>query len=198
MKKLLLSTSLVLGATFLFSGCATIVQGSKQSVSFSSSPKGATVLLNGQEKCQTPCTITLKKNKFDSVSFSKEGYMTHTQEIKKQTDPWFFGNILIGGLLGSTTDIVSGSAYEYSPNKYFVEMKEENWSFNNKTLDKDKSSDLRAFILTSFRDIKNAKKAKETLYLLVQKRKKIDYFMFSNIVDNSNNPIELLNKFKED
>ena len=37
-------------------------------------------------------------------------------------NPWFFGNIVIGGLLGSTTDGVSGAINEFSPDQYFVTL----------------------------------------------------------------------------
>jgi hypothetical protein len=37
-------------------------------------------------------------------------------------NPWFWGNIVLGGFVGSTTDGLSGAVYEYSPNQYMVTL----------------------------------------------------------------------------
>ena len=58
-----------------------------------------------------------------SITFEKEGYETYTAQLSTTTNPWFFGNIVIGGLLGSTTDGVSGAIHEFSPDQYFVTLK---------------------------------------------------------------------------
>ena len=38
------------------------------------------------------------------------------------TNPWFWGNILFGGVFGSTTDGLSGSVHEYSPSQFFITL----------------------------------------------------------------------------
>jgi len=103
-------------------GCATIVTGSKQTLSFNSEPDGATISINGNAIGKTPTSIQLKKDKHQILTFQKEGYKTYTTEISTTINNWFWGNILIGGLFGSTTDGVSGSMNEFSPDQYFITL----------------------------------------------------------------------------
>lgn len=121
MKKLLLGI-LSLSALWL-NGCASIVDGNSQSVSFSSNPEGATVYLNGAAIGKTPVTISAKrKGATQPLRFSKEGHQDIEIQLISTVNPWFFGNILIGGLLGSTTDGLSGAAYKYEPGSYMVTL----------------------------------------------------------------------------
>lgn len=112
----------LLAAPMLFSGCATIASGTNQNVSFESEPEGATVRVNNEVIGKTPVSSRLDKKNDQSVSFEMPGYRTVTKDLATKTDPWFFGNILIGGLFGSTTDLASGAIYEYSPDQYFVTL----------------------------------------------------------------------------
>lgn len=117
MKKIILGTVLATGFAF---ASATLASGSSQSISFSSTPSGATVKVDGQTKCQTPCTVSLKKNKYSNITFEKDGYEAKSVPLTKSFDGvavlsifWDF----------STTDAISGAIYEYEPNSYMVDMK---------------------------------------------------------------------------
>ncbi|HEX4870069.1 MAG TPA: PEGA domain-containing protein [Moraxellaceae bacterium] len=121
MKKLLLGIA-ALSALWL-TGCASIVDGNNQSVSFASNPDGATVYLNGAAIGKTPMTInTKRKGGTQPVKFSKEGYKDVEVQLTSTINPWFFGNIITGGLLGSTTDGLSGAAFKYAPGAYMVTL----------------------------------------------------------------------------
>ena len=54
--------------------------------------------------------------------FEKEGYKPLTMQLETHLNSWFWGNIVIGGFIGSTTDALSGAVYEYSPNQYMVTL----------------------------------------------------------------------------
>jgi hypothetical protein len=105
-------------------GCASIMEGKTQSVSFNSEPAGAQILINGLPMAVTPATITIKKSEYDNanVLFKKEGYQDQQATLHTKVTGWFWGNIITGGLLGSGTDAISGAMWEYSPDKYFVTM----------------------------------------------------------------------------
>jgi len=105
-------------------GCASIMEGKTQSVSFNSEPAGASILINGMPMGVTPATITIKKSDYDNanVQFKKEGYQDQQATLHTKITGWFWGNIITGGLLGSGTDAISGAMWEYSPDKYFVTM----------------------------------------------------------------------------
>lgn len=191
MKKLLLTS--VLATSFAF-GSATIANGSSQSISFNSSPEGASVLVDGQTKCKTPCTVSLKKNKYSSITFKKDGYTTKTVSLEKSFDGVALLNIFWDF---STTDLITGAIYEYSPNNYFVEMKKENWSYNNKLLDKRTEQELRAFIFTNYRNLKYDKEIKKVfISLLKEKNKDFLEKEILKIIEESTSPIDILKGIK--
>lgn len=145
------SACLLLAVPLLFSGCATIASGTNQNVSFESEPEGATVRVNGEVVGKTPVSSRLDKKNDQSVSFEMAGYRTVTKNLATKTDPWFFGNIIIGGLFGSTTDFASGAAYEYSPDQYFVTLPPEN---NGGMLNSRQS--LERFIVVTYDELRRA------------------------------------------
>lgn len=122
MNKLLMAGSLVI-ALVAFSGCASIVSGASQQLSFNSEPSGADVKVNGQKTCTTPCTQMFKRSNSTIVSIEKEGYVSETINPSTGLDSWFWGNIIFGGLIGSTTDFANGAAYQYQPNMYNINLK---------------------------------------------------------------------------
>lgn len=117
---LLLTLSIVLSVV---SGCASIVTGTDQKLTFNSEPDEATVTVSGRVLGKTPLTVLVDKGTNQSITFEKEGYKTYTAQLSTTTTPWFFGNIVFGGLVGSTTDGVSGAIHEFSPDQYFVTLK---------------------------------------------------------------------------
>jgi len=140
-------------ATFFLSmqGCASIVKGRNQEVTFKSEPEGATVTLSGGRTLgKTPMTLLMEKKSSDqSVTFEKEGYKPQTLPLTTTMSGWFWGNIVIGGVIGSTTDGVTGAHSEYSPSQYFVTLAP---LAESKARDQQKS-DTKTFIVSSYKDI---------------------------------------------
>lgn len=114
---------LVIGLMAWLTGCASLVDGKRQSVSFASNPDGATVSINGRQLGKTPVTVMLdRQSGIQSLSFTKEGYKSKDLPIQAGINSWFWGNVLLGGLYGSTTDALSGAAYEYKPGDFMVTL----------------------------------------------------------------------------
>lgn len=109
-------------ALVALAGCASIISGRTQEVSFVSNPEGATVTVNGRIIGKTPLTVNLQKEKGQSLVFSRDGYKTLSMQLETNIDGWFWGNIVLGGLIGSTTDNVNGSMYKYAPSQYMVTL----------------------------------------------------------------------------
>ena len=114
--------SITLSSTLLVSGCATVITGTDQNLTFNSEPDGATVTVAGKKIGKTPLSVQIDKGKNQSLTFEKEGYKTHTTQLSTSWNPWFFGNIALGGFLGSTTDLASGAINEFEPDQYFVTL----------------------------------------------------------------------------
>ena len=116
----ILFTSLMLVLTI--SGCATIVDGTSQPVTFNSEPNRAKIAINGVPVGVTPLTIQVKRAKNTIIEAKKDGYEPQQISLQTKVNTYFWGNILCGGFLGSTTDFASDAMVEYSPNMYFISL----------------------------------------------------------------------------
>ncbi len=119
---------------FVLEGCASIVSGTKQEMSFQSNPDDVTVTVTGRVLGKTPLTVTIDKKSDQSVIFTKEGYKPMTMQLTTTLDPWFWGNIVLGGFIGSTVDGLSGAVHQYSPSQYFVSLQPEGVTIESPTL----------------------------------------------------------------
>lgn len=138
----------VLWAAFLLActpGCATIISGSTQIVSIDSNVQGATVNINGVEVGKTPFTGSIKRAKEAVVTVSAPGYETHQQALSTGTNPMILGNVLFSysTLTSSTTDMMSGAGWEYSPNTYFINLRAPSQALSDFT----RESALKAFAM---------------------------------------------------
>ena len=112
--------------------CATIVNGSRQTVDFSSQPAGATVSINGAKHGTTPTQVRLKRNAnmpgspsgrgYYDVKIELDGYYPYEVKVKREFNGWFIGNIVIGGLIGIIVDAATGSMYKLSPDQVIAQM----------------------------------------------------------------------------
>jgi len=103
-------------------GCATIATGSTQSLAVTSNIDSAEIFLDGVKIGTTPFSGTVKKNGKE-LKISKEGYRTETVVLSKNLEAIFWGNIILGGTIGSITDFASGAAYAYQPATYQIDLK---------------------------------------------------------------------------
>jgi len=116
--------------SLMASGCATVISGTTQTLTFNSEPSGAEVYLDGARVGTTPVSLSVKKNKKDSVMIQKEGYKAVSRDITKSYDPVTILSIFWDY---STTDMISGAAFEYEPNSYFVELVKDEESTDEST-----------------------------------------------------------------
>jgi uncharacterized protein YceK len=115
MKKIL--SILVLSS--IVTGCASIFKGTDQTVTFTSEPSNASVIIDGQNRGKTPLTIKLKKNAYSTIRIQKKGYRAASRPLEKKYDGIAILNIFWDS---STTDFITGAAYEYEPNSYHFEL----------------------------------------------------------------------------
>lgn len=107
---------------FLGTGCATIVSGKTQNVTIDSNVKDAEVVVEGAVLGYTPYTGPIKRGKDTTLLLRKPGYENKTVTLNTEVEPVFWGNILCGGVFGSTTDYSTGSMYKYSPATINIDM----------------------------------------------------------------------------
>jgi len=104
-------TAIMMASVFLFSSCASIVSKSTYPLSINSSPSNAKVSITDKKGKEiylgnTPATVKLKagagffsKAEYQ-VKFSSPGYDDKIVPINFKLDGWYFGNLLLGGVLG--------------------------------------------------------------------------------------------------
>lgn len=130
-----LSITLLAAAGLSIGGCATIMDGGDQDISFSSNPDNAVVSINGQQVGRTPVEVNWDRGSDDlEVEFSADDHETYRATIDSDLNMMFLGNIITGGPLGTTIDFVTGAMWEYSPGNYRAELapmsaeKREDWN----------------------------------------------------------------------
>ncbi|MGI6718078.1 MAG: PEGA domain-containing protein [Bacteroidales bacterium] len=121
MKKIILLTT----AVFLLSSCATIFTGTKDTISFSSTPAGAIVYIDGLEICKTPCTTSVKRSlNYKVVEFKLDGYKTRIITLDRCFNAVSILNM--STIVGWTVDAATGSLMKYCRKEYDVELEADN------------------------------------------------------------------------
>ena len=116
--------ALFASSLFLLTSCATIISGSKQKVSFTSTPAEASVFINEVEIGKTPIEKKLERKKEYDVKIVLDGYKPFETKITKKFNAWYLGNILIGGVIGFIVDPATGAMFRLTPTQINAEMAE--------------------------------------------------------------------------
>lgn len=125
----------------ILSSCASIIGKSEYSVAINSNPDGAKFLVtnrSGQKVHSgvTPASVTLKssagyfKGETYTIELNKEGYSPKTYTLTSGVDGWYWGNILLGGLIGMLiVDPATGAMYDL-PDRVDVSIDPQSASIN--------------------------------------------------------------------
>jgi hypothetical protein len=106
-------------ALLVNTGCATLTQGSSQTITVNTDPTGAICTLNrdGKEVAvinPTPGSIPVNKASGTiSVLCKRTGYQDSAGVLASEFQAMTFGNILFGGLIGLAVDASSGAMNKY-------------------------------------------------------------------------------------
>jgi uncharacterized protein YceK len=104
------------GITVLsLSGCATIMHGTHQDVGISSTPTGASVLIDNQTEGVTPVVVKLTRKANHVVNIQMAGYLPFEATLTHSVSGWVWGNVAFGGLIGLAVDAASGGIYKLTP-----------------------------------------------------------------------------------
>jgi len=82
----------------LSSGCASMMYGSSQEVTFSSVPSGADLEINGKPRGTTPAHLKLWRGKSHSIVFRREGYEDRVVEVGSSWSGKAVGWSFVGAL----------------------------------------------------------------------------------------------------
>lgn len=105
-------------------GCSSIVSKSEYAVAIDSEPSAANFTVTNKagqrvHSGMTPATVTLRassgffKGESYIIAVDKQGYRPHSYNLVSTVDGWYFGNILVGGLIGMLiVDPATGAMYK--------------------------------------------------------------------------------------
>ncbi len=117
MNKIIVTILITVSALF---GSATIFSGTSQSIAINSEPEGANVYIDGQLRGKTPLSFNMKKSlSSHDIRVQKDGYNDVNRMLEKSYDPVAILNIIWDI---STTDMLTGAAFEYAPNNYMFQL----------------------------------------------------------------------------
>lgn len=112
------------GLIVFSSSCATIVSKTKYPVTINTTPVGADVHITNRKGTEvfvgkTPAIVNLKsgggffQNARYQVQLTKDSFTSKTVELRATINGWYFGNLLLGGLLGLLIiDPATGAMYK--------------------------------------------------------------------------------------
>jgi uncharacterized protein YceK len=110
-------------------GCATIMHGTTQNIGISSTPTGASVIIDDIPRGTTPVFVDLTRKDNHIVKVEMPGYTPFEATIVRKTSGWVWGNIIFGGLIGLAVDAISGGLYKLTPDQVSAMLQEEEMSF---------------------------------------------------------------------
>jgi hypothetical protein len=101
------------------SGCATIVDGTTQAMSVTTTPvQGAACTLTNSEGTwylTSPASVQVHKTKNDlNISCTKDGFQAGSVVAPAVFGGMTAGNLLAGGIIGAGIDAASGANYYYN------------------------------------------------------------------------------------
>ena len=115
--------SFLLGLAVLSTaGCATVIDGTSQKITVSTTPDHAQCSLTRANETigeieNTPGIVEVDRTKNSIVvACSKPGYKSGSADDKSGSDGWVYGNFAIGGLVGFGIDFATGAHNKYTPN----------------------------------------------------------------------------------
>ncbi|MES2698052.1 MAG: translation initiation factor 2 [Pseudomonadota bacterium] len=124
-------------AALSLGGCATVVNGVHQDLSFASDPDGAVVAMSTGQTCTTPCEYSLRRGHDLRVDFTKAGYKPEFVYVQSRLAGSTFGNIILGGGIGAVVDGSNGSSNRLYPNPVSIRLVREGSAEQAVLLDED-------------------------------------------------------------
>jgi hypothetical protein len=117
-------------SSLLFASCATIFHGvnPNQSITITSVPDKADVIIAGKVVGQTPLNYKMKNRKTKFVQISKQNYQDHYTKIETKLSPGWTALSVIGGafpglLIPTAIDFATGSVRTIKTEKIECELK---------------------------------------------------------------------------
>lgn len=117
---------LLVGATLLIQGCATITRGTTEVLVIETTPSGADVSLSNGLRCSSPCALEVKRKANLVLDITKAGYeparLNVLSEVAGAGAAGMAGNVVFGGVIGAGVDAATGATKRLVPNPVRVTL----------------------------------------------------------------------------
>tara|TARA_Y100000591_G_C21777659_1_gene669225 strand:- start:687 stop:1175 length:489 start_codon:yes stop_codon:yes gene_type:complete len=134
--KSLKNLSVLLFASLLINGCATILTGDVDTINFTSDPKGARIVMDGLDIGKTPATLVIKRSGFKdkTITLKLDGYEDRSFLLQKEFNAIAILNF--AGIVGWFVDFATGSIMKYSQKSYNLDLSPKGFNIDNLESDK--------------------------------------------------------------
>lgn len=126
MKKVIMAAVLSACVVLSFSSCATIVAGGKPKITIDGDTKDPVTIIT---EIQTypdvllPYTVQVNRHHIDGQRIQIKSENTEYRDVvlDKTINSWTFGNIILGGLIGWSVDLITNCVSKPSKANYYIE-----------------------------------------------------------------------------
>lgn len=111
--------------SLVFSGCASMINGTTQMIPVTSKPSEVKVTENGATLGETPFAYEFPRKTSHTLVFNKEGYQDEQKVIEKKISGVYFVNFawgLIGAVVGAIVDFSNGAGYKLTPKTIHADL----------------------------------------------------------------------------
>jgi hypothetical protein len=115
---------LLLFASLVLTGCATVFKGGEQSVPINSNPQGAEIIIDGISYGTTPQIVRLEVQRSYDVTL-RQGDQERTVTLRNRVGTTWVVLDVIGLLIPLLVDASTGDWYELTPGEIIVDFTEE-------------------------------------------------------------------------
>lgn len=124
---------LLIVSTNLFTGCASIMNSGKENLVIKSTPPEAnfTIIDKANNSIifegKTPATVVLEKKEASRgkeylVRIDKTDFLTQEVTVDSRVSAWFYGNVVLGGIIGIIVDTTTGNIWTLDKNEINVTL----------------------------------------------------------------------------
>ena len=130
MKKVLKNAAIAAILITSMSSCATIVAGGSPKITIDGDTKNPVTIITEKQtypNVQLPYTVKVNRHHIDGQRIQIQSEKASYRDIvlEKKVNSWTWGNILIGGLVGWSIDLITNCVAKPSKPNYFIEKKTE-------------------------------------------------------------------------
>lgn len=125
-RRTFITSALVACMAGLLSSCATIVSGGNPTITINSAADDAPVNITTSyayyDQVTFPAMVKVKRKHLEGqrIQIESEKYKFSDIVLRRETNPWAWGNILVGGLIGLSVDLLTNNVSQPRQDDFYI------------------------------------------------------------------------------